>query len=667
MGHTAEAQVRASDKYPEERFADMIQRCARSRWWCVFGLLILSLPAHAEEWLPVSPEELQMKSEPKAANAPAIYLYRQVDRDDNTPEETVYARIKVLTEEGRKYGDVEIPYVRDTESIRALQARTIRPDGTIVEFDGTVYDKPLVKTRDYKMMAKSFTLPNVEVGSIVEYRYRHILAYGWVFNSRWLLSQDLFTRRAAFSLRPSRDFALRWSWPIGLPEGTTPPVRERNMIRMETHDVPAFVTEEYMPPEDVVKYRVVFIYEGRESAQADFQKYWAAFGKRVHKELTKFVRDPRAMRAAVATIVQPTDTPETKVRKIYARVQQLRNLSFERSKTEQEAKRENLATIDDAAEAWEHGYGDGLQLTWLFFALVRAADIEAHALLVPTRDEYFFDPRHMNARQLNSNAVLVKLPDRDVVLDPGTPFTPFGLLPWSETAVVALSLDQEGGKWINTPLPKPEDARVERKLAVKLLPGGTLEGKLTVTYTGLEAAWRRVRLRNDDETERRKFLEHDVEADVPTGVDVKLTNAPDWSGSEAPLVAELDFKASGWASMAGKRALVPVGLFSGSEKHAFEHGARVHPLYFIFPYQHTDEVVVELPAGWKVSSAPKPRLSDMKVARYTMTSTPGENSITFKRDLMINMMVVQTKFYGSVRTFYQDIRAGDEEQVVLSP
>ena len=57
-----------------------------------------------EGFQPVSPEELKMTSEPLAPGAPAIILYRQVDRDDNgqTTHEDNYVRIKILTEEGRK-------------------------------------------------------------------------------------------------------------------------------------------------------------------------------------------------------------------------------------------------------------------------------------------------------------------------------------------------------------------------------------------------------------------------------------------------------------------------------------------------------------------------------------------------------------------------------------
>src|SRR4051794_31049201 len=93
------------------------------------ALLLFSIPrADAEDWLPVSPEDLQMHAEPKAPGAAAIYLYRQVDRDDTDSVESYYVRLKILTEEGRNYANVEIPFVKGVESVRGISARTIRPD-----------------------------------------------------------------------------------------------------------------------------------------------------------------------------------------------------------------------------------------------------------------------------------------------------------------------------------------------------------------------------------------------------------------------------------------------------------------------------------------------------------------------------------------------------------
>src|SRR5580658_7095520 len=78
------------------------------------------MPAHASQgFQPVSPDELKMTSEPLAPGAPAIILYRQVDRDDNTHtgHEDDYYRIKILTEEGRKYADIEIPFIKGNENV----------------------------------------------------------------------------------------------------------------------------------------------------------------------------------------------------------------------------------------------------------------------------------------------------------------------------------------------------------------------------------------------------------------------------------------------------------------------------------------------------------------------------------------------------------------------
>jgi hypothetical protein len=95
----------------------------------------------------VSQEELKMTSEPNAPGAPAIILYREVFRDDNEQagREDDYLRIKILTEAGRKYADVEIPYDNLGGDIVGIHARTIKPDGTIVDFDGKASTKTVIK------------------------------------------------------------------------------------------------------------------------------------------------------------------------------------------------------------------------------------------------------------------------------------------------------------------------------------------------------------------------------------------------------------------------------------------------------------------------------------------------------------------------------------------
>ena len=630
-------------------------------------MCVLSFASHADDWLPIDPDELKMLGEPKAPNAPAIYLYRQVDRNDDTSGEAIYYRIKILTEEGRKYANIEIPYSKSNESISSIRARTIRADGSVVEFNGAIYDKPIIQGSGRKLFAKTFTLPDVRVGSVIEYRYYHNLPNGYVFDSHWILSDELFTKYAKFSLVPHWLFALRYGPSIGLPEGATAPVKEGGRIRMEARNVPAFVTEDFMPPENQLKYRIDFVYEGGGNTEKEPAAYWKKFGRQYFKRVRDFANERRVMTKAVAEIVEPSDSAESKLRKIYARVQGIRNVSFERAKSEAEQKRDSLKENRDVGDVWERGYGNAWDITWLFLALAQTAGFDAEPVLVSTRDRYFFSDRSMNAGLLNSNVVLVKLDGKDVFLEPGIPFTPFGVLPWYETAVKAFRLEKDGGSWVSTPLPPASDSRILRKADLHLTPTGSLEGKVTVSFTGLAALQRRLTERNEDETDRKQYLEDTLEGDIPTGIDAELVNQPAWSSSEDSLTAEYELRVPGWANSVGQQMLLTMGLFSAREKNIFKHAIRVHPLYFNYPYETEDDIVIELPPGLKTASAPAAFTSDLKVMAYSTSAQEEAGKLRIKRRLTNNLLYLEQKYYSQVRDFYQTVRTHDEQQIVLAP
>jgi hypothetical protein len=631
------------------------------------GAALIGDRVRAGDWLPVSTEDLQMTAEPKAPKAPAVILYREVNRDDNGPSESVYVRIKVLTEEGRRYADVSIPYLKYSEQVRGIEARTIHSDGRIIEFDREIFDTTLAKTRDANWLAKTFTLPDVQVGSIIEYRYRHSLEFGFVFNSHWILSDELYTRAAKFSLTPYPYFSARYSWPNGLPEGTEPPQRSHGRYVLETHDVPPFVSEDDAPPEDQMKYRVDFIYlDPDDIVTPDPVAFWTKFAKRRDKAVERFVDQSRVMRRAVADIVAPGDTAEEKLRKIYARTQELRNTTFERQKTDEEAKRAGERDASDVADVWNQGYGDGEQITWLFMALARAAGFQADPVLVPTRDLYFFDPALMNPGQLNTNVVVVSLDGHDIYLDPGSAFAPFGVLPWRETAVQCLRLSKIGGSWVIPPLPKAEDSRIERKGSFTLDSRGNLTGTLTITYSGNEALWRRVREHNEDDAERKRMLEKEVESAIPASSEVTLNVAPAWDRSDPAMVAEFAVTIPSWAVSAGQRRIMSMGVFSGNETHRFERAFREHPVYFQFPQETSDDLSIALPGDWRPGSLPKAHHEDLKAFKYISGADGGPGVLHLTRDLTVNTLIVKPESYGVIRDFYQTVRSADAEQIVMS-
>jgi len=624
--------------------------------------------ARADEWKPITPEELKMTSLPEEPGAPAVILYREVMKDDGrTPHEDTYIRIKIFTDEGRKYANVEIPYFKDSGAVHGIRARTIRPDGSVVPFDGRAIDQTIVKAKGIKYLAKTFTLPDVQAGSIIEYHYT--IDYNGLYEaSRWFLSDELFTRYAKFTLKASPDFFLRWSWPLEIPQGSQPPKDDgRGTIGMECHNVPAFQVEDYMPPETTLKFRVDFIYSDETSPEKDPAKFWKNFGKKQDSAIEDFVGKKKAMEQAVAETVAAGDTPEVKLQKIYARVQQIRNTSFEREKTEQELKREKQKEANNVEDVWKHGYGNGRQITWLFLAMARAAGFDASPVLFSRRSETFFNNAIMNTRDLNDNAVQVIVNGKERYFDPGTAFTPYGEMPWQTTMAPGLKLNKDGGSWVQAPLAESEESRTERKADLRLDNEGTLQGKLTVTYYGSEAQILRMDQRNEDNTSRKKLLEDLVREMIPVGTEVELANQPDWKSSSPSLVTEYMLKVPGWVSGAWKRALLPVGLFSAPERGVFDNASRVHAVYFHYPYRKVDDVTIELPLSWKLSSLAKPVDQDVKAAAYGMKAEEKGGSLHLTRNLRSDLMMVPKENYPALRAFFQLVRTGDEEQVVLQP
>jgi hypothetical protein len=492
-----------------------------------------------------------------------------------------------------------------------------------------------------------------------------------LFESNWILSDDLFTKKALFTLKPFRGdaynvFSMRWSWNTLPPGSVAPKEGPDHIVRMEATNIPAFQTEDHMPPAQELKSRVDFIYEEGIS-EMDATKFWKQFGKKRYGQLESFVNKRSAMDQAVRQIVSPDDPQDVKLRKIYDRVQQIRNTSYEVQKTEQEQKREKEKPAENVADVWKRGYGDGVQLTWLFLGLARSAGFEVYGCWVSSRSQYFFTPVTMQTSKLNTNVVIVKLNGKDIYFDPGGAFTPFGLLPWYETGVDGLRLDKDGGTWIKTTLPQASESRAESVGKLKLSETGDLEGKLTVTYIGLDAMYHRLEERHADEVARKKYLEELVQWRSGSASEVELTNKPDWSNSEMPLVAEFNLKISGWASGAGRRVLIPAAVFTAEEKGVFEHANRVQPVYFEYPHQKIDDVSVELPAGWQVSSVPHAQNQDAHAVAYVLNVEQSSGKLRLTRKLTVDMVMLPPKYYPALRTFFQVVRNGDGEQIVLQP
>src|ERR671919_351753 len=127
--------------------------------------------AVGEEWRPVEAADLALKTPMVEPNADAEAIFWDIRIDDGGENDLVlnhYVRIKIFTERGRdQYSKIDIPYLSGIK-IKDVAARTIKPDGSIVELlKDDIIEKTVVKANGLKLKTKTFAFPGVEPGAII--------------------------------------------------------------------------------------------------------------------------------------------------------------------------------------------------------------------------------------------------------------------------------------------------------------------------------------------------------------------------------------------------------------------------------------------------------------------------------------------------------------------
>jgi hypothetical protein len=80
-----------------------------------------------------------------------------------------------------------------------------------------------------------------------------------------------------------------------------------------------------------------------------------------------------------------------------------------------------------------------------------------------------------------------------------------------------------------------------------------------------------------------------------------------------------------------------------------------------------DDVTIDLPLGWQVSSMPPPLADDGQVVAYSLKVENAKNALHLHRKLSVDFLLLDLKYYPALQHFFQTVRTGDEQQIVLQP
>jgi hypothetical protein len=570
-------------------------------------------------------------------------------------------------------------------TVKDIEARTIHSDGTIIPFNGKVEEKVIAQREGFKSTAKVFSLPDVEVGSIIEYRYRLEYYDHEVIAPTWAVQSELFTRKAHYLWRPTTNLvstrdekgaqmALSIGWLPVLPKdavfthdtligtGIHAGQAGQSVIELKIQNVPPLPQEPEMPPADSIRYRVRFYF----TPYLTSEDFWKREGKRWSSARNDFIGPGLLVKGAAEQIAGPSGSgnpDDQRLRKLYAAVMQLDNTTFHSGpQTASAGPPGEPKTADDI---WERKRGSDRQLTELFVAMARAVGFKAYLMAVTDRSRLEFVLNYLSLSQLEDYIAVVEVEGKEQFFDPGEPRCPYGQLYWPHTATWGLRQIEGGTKLVTTPDESYKEARTERVANLTLDQHGVASGTVKMTWIGVEATgWRQSALAGDSVSLRRE-LRTSMEKLLPAGMDVAVSNIQNLDEYEQPLIVTFDVKGP-IGSATGKRLSLPGELFEVNSTPLFLHETRQTPVYFQHPSRVTDAIRIAFPVSFSVEATPGPlSVPFQKSAVYNSSTESTPTSITIRRDFVMGGLIYPIAEYTDLRAFYGKLETKDQEPVVL--
>jgi Domain of Unknown Function with PDB structure (DUF3857)/Transglutaminase-like superfamily len=630
---------------------------------------LISAQALADAWTKPAAEELQMTAEAGAPGAAAIYLLRDEQADDKLHVHITYVRLKILTDKGKQYADQEISYDGGQFKIFGVEGRTIHSDGTVIPFTGKPYQKVLEKGGKERYKATVFTLPDVQVGSILEYRY--VLSYesGVVFSPRWYLQGPLYVRRAHYQFIPS-DQRLedghggviqgRVAYSAYLPPGKSVVYSPAaNYYTIDVEKIPPAPEEESMPPMHNYVFRALFYYTIAKSAD----EYWANEGKYWSKNVDKFI-DGGKLSPIAAQIVTPADTPEQKLKKIYAAVMTLENTTFTREHTGEEDKAQGIK-VRTAIDIWEQKRGNRTEITRLFVGLARAAGFKAYVGYVTNRDQNLFLPGYLSLSQLDDDIAIVEVDGKEQFFDPGERYAAYGELHWKHSSTEGIRQTDKGAVIFMTPVPSYQKTVEIRTAYLELDGDGKVKGSVRISFSGSRALrWREFALSNDEDALKREF-ENTVQQEMPSGIEVKTDHFVGLTDWDKTLMGVLNVSGS-MGTATAKRVFLPATFFAAANHPLFALDKRTMPVDLAYPYTLQDSVTIKVPPVLAIESLPKDtQLYYPQNAFYQAKFSREGATVTTVRIFALANVIYKAEEYPELKSFYQKVNAKDKEPAVL--
>lgn len=623
-------------------------------------LLLLPLAATAQETTPPVPPPV-----PDAPGAPAVVLFKRGTfsmLDPRTgrfsPTFTIEVRRKILTEEGKRYGEVLVFHSKQAR-LMDLQGKTVLADGREIPLPKDAVFKRRT-SRAGKRFVSSIVFPGVEVGAVLDYKYRlrAVSLFSlepWYFQEEvpTVYSEVIYDIPSIVTVRSYISDPLK----MGIQQDSTKTL-DGGRIWAWGQNLPAIPDEPFAAPfEDLASWYLLIPVVIKDAIKPKrLLETWATACDLYGDEYEKALRKSSNAGRKAQEIAGPATGSRAKAEALYR---------FVRDQVETEdLPGVGLPEDTTADSVLAARRGDSAGKALLLQAMLQAAGVPGRAVWASDRDDGKFDATFPNPRWFDRVLVMLDLDGQRIFLDPSDRSLAFGHLAPGEEGMPALIYDRTAPEIVALPeTPYTENVRRAR-VDLEVDAQGRVTGRGSLKLTGYHA-WSRLGWQPTAEETVKAWQDWLTESYRDfTLADVKVRELVDEETVEVTWsLAQRE------EEVLGDEVSLSPSLPLGPATQPFRTDAakRISPILFSYAGRDEVELTLRWPEGWAPETLPREIRHDTAVGAFlaTVAWPDGERSLTFHRQFDVKHRELGKPRYPMVQALYARAEKADAERFVL--
>ncbi len=577
-------------------------------------------------------------------------------------------RIKILKDKGLDEANIKIRFYSQNnyELIREITGITYNLDnsGKIVKTKlekSSIFVKPITN----QVSEVSFTLPDVKVGSVFEYKFTDQKQS--VQNiADWYFQDDIPTRISKYSiLIPSIFRFTNQILAYNNVEQSSELVNDKIFYGGSTvstqsnsktyilKNVPALRDEPYMAAEKDYLQRAVFQLSSIEYPNGEVDEVGSTWPK-----LTKDLLEDVDFGAQLKKNLPHTQSLDDELKSVTDDYHKMILIHDFVRKNMNWNGGEAIYSSQGIKSAWDKKSGSNAELNFILIDLLRDAGLKAFPLLVSTKDNGTVNTIYPFLDQFNNTMTCVFIGDKKYILNAADKYNPFDLIPYDVLDNEAFVVDPQYGGWIRLSN-KNDNWKNIVSISADISQDDLMEGKAAIYSYGYS---KNPRVK---EWEEDKSSFADLFTKEFTGMKVKDIEVKNEDVDTLPLEQKLDFTLP--LSSSGDYKYFTLNLFQGLEKNPFIADDRKTDIDFNYPKSYTIVGRVVIPDGYQLEELPKNIKMIMPDTSIVMQRIiQGENSaLDFRITLDFRRSFYTAASYPAFHEFYKQLFNALNEQIVI--